>query len=653
MKKVILLLGAFVFRNLAFSQVSSIQDGNNCFTKGDYACAIDKYKVGLVTTDQMQKRIASSNLKVAEACLRLLRSADSAYSANNFLKAKEYYQSVLNENAKDEYARTRFKLAQNKLFTLTLPEVRVAGNFNINYGESATLKIEGGSLNGKAVWRWFVHDCGDKAIATGESVKVTPQENENYYVRAESTTDTSLCILVSIKVDPNSKEPERIDGKKTFCPNEKNIPLSVEGGKLGKGARWSWYQDSLKGTHLGYGTVIYVSPVKKTTYYLIAEGGPNNISPVTFEMDEAEEKFIDPEKITGNSLICSGTPLELEVTGGKISQYASWTWYKNDLNKTNEVGKGRKIIIYPSSSAKYLVRGEGSCINTNTKSISIEVTQSTVLPGSIQVSSAPNNKRQIKLSIYGGSLGNNANWVWFKDDCNSNRQVGSGKTIFVKPKKATHYYVKAVGGCNTTSCLHTTVYPRTVDKFIFVNFGTIVNANENGTITGFQKAGEGGKVYSLTFGKLAKTGWYVRAKFNSTTNLKQYTIENNVIYGQPGSYYVYNNEITFNRLSATCGITKKLAGNTFLLFGAGYGQRELLWGIDEYSNSGNVYMKSGWGNNKSGYYVGPEVEAGLLIKVAIFNISFGANSIVYNTQTGTTFNQKPYFDYQMGIGFTF
>ena len=96
-----------------------------------------------------------------------------------------------------------------------------------------------------------------------------------------------------------------------------------------------------------------------------------------------------------------------------------------------------------------------------------------------------------------------------------------------------------------------------------------------------------------------------------------------------------------------------MARTAFLLVGAGYGQRELLWGVDEYSNSNNSYIKSAWGNNTGGYYAGPEAEVGLLLKVSIFNISVGVNAIVYNTKTTSSFNQKPYFDYQMGIGIIF
>jgi hypothetical protein len=328
------------------------------------------------------------------------------------------------------------------------------------------LKVEGVVLGNKAVWKWYSKSCGGNFIATGETIKINPEKDEQYFVRAEGLTDISGCLKVSVKVDPNSKSPDRIEGKNSFCLNEKNIPLTVRGGRLGKGAKWSWYQDSLNGKHLGYGQDILVSPVKKTIYYLVVEGGPNLISPLTFEMNVADKKFTDPEGISGINFVCKGSSLELNVNGGTISPDASWTWYKNHLDKASEVGKGRNIIVYPESNSKYFVRGEGSCSVTTTKSIDIEVGQYSTPPKGIREFNDLNNNRKIRLSVYGGSLAKNAKWVWLIDDCHSKNQIGTGEHIIVKPKKRTAYYVRAIGECNSTSCVSTTLYPRSLNIFL-------------------------------------------------------------------------------------------------------------------------------------------------------------------------------------------
>jgi hypothetical protein len=152
---------------------------------------------------------------------------------------------------------------------------------------------------------------------------------------------------------------------------------------------------------------------------------------------------------------------------------------------------------------------------------------------------------------------------------------------------------------------------------------------------------------------LKNTGWYLRTKFTDLILDIDYRVENNKIIGPSYSYYVYNNDITYNRFSATFGITKRISNSVYFMFGAGYGRRELLWGVDEYSNSNNLYIKSGWGNNYDAYYVGVEAEAGLLVKLSIFNVSIGLNSIFYNTNNSPYINHDAYFDYQIGIGLTF
>ncbi|MBK8300410.1 MAG: hypothetical protein IPK90_08170 [Chitinophagaceae bacterium] len=170
MKKIPVLLCALTFSILAFSQANSLQEGNNCFAKGDYACAIEKYKEAMKSPDKRQLKIAGDNLRQAEMCFELRRMADAAFISGNLDQSKEYYKSILTENPKDVYANTRLKEIQNKLFTLAMPKVKITGNLNIDYGESTTLKIESGSLGGKAVWRWYSNTCGGVVVATGNQL---------------------------------------------------------------------------------------------------------------------------------------------------------------------------------------------------------------------------------------------------------------------------------------------------------------------------------------------------------------------------------------------------------------------------------------------------------------------------------------------------
>jgi hypothetical protein len=118
MKQIVVLLISLVFTSLTFAQSNSLQEGNNCFAKGDYACAIAKYKEVINLQDERRKKIAGDNLMQAEKCFELLRMADAAFSNKNFSKAKEYYLSIVNENPKDEYAKAQLNAIKIELITL-------------------------------------------------------------------------------------------------------------------------------------------------------------------------------------------------------------------------------------------------------------------------------------------------------------------------------------------------------------------------------------------------------------------------------------------------------------------------------------------------------------------------------------------------------
>jgi uncharacterized repeat protein (TIGR01451 family) len=62
--------------------------------------------------------------------------------------------------------------------------------------------------------------------------------------------------------------------KGTVCPGDP-VTLSVNGGSLGTGAVWEWFQSSCGGAFLGTGTTITVNPTFPTVYYVRARGDCN------------------------------------------------------------------------------------------------------------------------------------------------------------------------------------------------------------------------------------------------------------------------------------------------------------------------------------------------------------------------------------------
>src|SRR6185295_3105340 len=58
----------------------------------------------------------------------------------------------------------------------------------------------------------------------------------------------------------------------------------------------------------------------------------------------------------------------------------------------------------------------------------------------------------IELYVNGGSLGLNADWVWYTDGCGVGSVAGTGETLSVSPTANTTYWVRAEGTCNNTGC---------------------------------------------------------------------------------------------------------------------------------------------------------------------------------------------------------
>jgi hypothetical protein len=135
MKQIAGLLIALVFTSLAFGQSSSLQEGNKCFATGDYSCAIEKYKEAIKSSDEKQQKIAGDNLRQAEKCFELIKMADAAFADKNFIEAREYYQSLLNENPKDEHAKAQLKEIKIELITLSVSKKAVV--FSSSGGQEA------------------------------------------------------------------------------------------------------------------------------------------------------------------------------------------------------------------------------------------------------------------------------------------------------------------------------------------------------------------------------------------------------------------------------------------------------------------------------------------------------------------------------------
>jgi hypothetical protein len=569
-----------------------------------------------------------------------------------------YRLSMPFTQVKTSYSPSNESTTRERL-PISMPAQSITGDFSIDYGANTRLSVNGGGLGDQAQWIWYTGQCGGTRVGRGESISVTPQGNTVYYVRAESPSDTTRCVTARVMVNTKSNPADFIDGKSLACKGEQHLPLSVSGGKLGLGAKWVWYQDSCTSRAIGTGARIFVSPVKNTTYLVRAEGLDNITECRQLAVRVVEDRSKDPEKIQGQQVICAGEQLALKVVGGRLASDAEWCWYRNSITPGAAIGKGEILSAKPNDNATYYVRAEGVCNTTKDSKLEVMVNSPsegaygvTLLNGNVYVGN------KIKLSVSGGNLGNNAEWIWYKKDCENGRRMGSGADLSIRVRRKTTFYVRAEGTCNVSSCVNYTIAPK--EKFQFFNIGVIANSRK-------EIPGQGDKTdlgqmvnnamdqksYSFTFGQVKKLGWYLRGKYSFNSTKPKYHYDDGVLinYDSNLDYYELNGKAKENRLAVTGGIILPvLKRSLYVNLGGGYGKRSLLWGFNEVSYQ-NGDTKEGWALNKAYSFEGFEAEAGLMIKCWILNVMVGANGIIGE---GKDNGLDSYFiDVYGGVGFNF
>lgn len=217
MKQIAVLLFVLAFYGVASAQSNSLQEGNKCFSKGDYDCAIEKYKEAITSTDQRQKKIAGDNLRQAEKCLEMRKMGDAAFNNKNYNKAKEYYQSVLDENSKDEYAKA--KLDEIRVALITLSVSKKSLSFASPGGkESIYITTDANSYSVGLLPAWCSVQKSDKYIT------ITCTENTSTIDRTDIFTVSAGSKTEQISIRQSGKQVT------TLSVSKETIYFTASGG---------------------------------------------------------------------------------------------------------------------------------------------------------------------------------------------------------------------------------------------------------------------------------------------------------------------------------------------------------------------------------------------------------------------------------------
>ncbi len=152
------------------------------------------------------------------------------------------------------------------------------------------------------------------------------------------------------------------------------------------------------------------------------------------------------------------------------------------------------------------------------------------------------------------------------------------------------------------------------------------------------------QTYGIKAGMIGRVGWYLGATYNSGRKLSpEFTSDDYFVkdYNTSG-YYKFDEEVNHSVFTATAGLNFQLGRNLFWYAGAGYGEFELIWHIDQYDYFTDELVSDSYVVNDQRSYYGIVAESGMQIKMGFFLLS-----------GGVTFYELDYYDYNIGIGVAF
>ncbi|WP_146867377.1 Ig-like domain-containing protein, partial [Chitinophaga cymbidii] len=181
-------------------------------------------------------------------------------------------------------------------------------------------------------------------------------------------------------------------------------------------------------------------------------------------------RYVDPPTLTINSTdisSCRGAGgfyrFEIPYTQTNAQVFDLEAVGPNPLpgfsNITNSAFVTPLRITYPASTPAGTYTFRMVARRTNLATCEVETFFSVRIETPSTLSSVSSNENTICIGnsatlTVTGTLGSNAQWVWYEGGCGSGTSIGSGASITVSPTSSTTYYVRAEGGgpCANTAC---------------------------------------------------------------------------------------------------------------------------------------------------------------------------------------------------------
>jgi hypothetical protein len=331
------------------------------------------------------------------------------------------------------------------------------------------------------------------------------------------------------------------------------------------------------------------------------------------------------------------------VNGGRLSKNAVWLWRAVGASNSvpREIGTGNTVADYPDEQTVYSVSAQDDvCPSSDETKTTVNVKSLSQDPSSIQVTKVKRN--QYSLTAQGGSLGDGAKWVWYRNGCENGERITSNQTtIQYKAKKGeNNIFVRAEGDCGNSQCVETgtsqvvRVARSHVDKkqnFWYINGGVVAqNTEQINNIL-------------LTLG----CRWvYVSAKLPLEKGEKySYNSVGGIVEPLPaGTSPQFTGTNYYTHSAFTGGVL--IGGNGLRIYlGGGVGKYQDIRQFNLVKNSGNLVQSTEYARSADGELSGTEAEGGLFLRMGSITLMGGVSSLFINSRP------EPFIDYHLSLGF--
>jgi hypothetical protein len=323
-------------------------------------------------------------------------------------------------------------------------------------------------------WKMDYDDCNNNTISLTNNLNIGqfddegviedmdwsfpgPNVSQNFYnVKGSTVMDLSKPVLVNTKLTT----PKSISGDKYILYGDR-VNLSVQGGSLSKGAQWHWYSDACGKNSAGTGQFITDIPKATTTYFVRGESAKDTSACIAFTVT-VNPNSEAAKRIKVRRVACNGDKrIELSVEGGRLGKDADWIWYSGNCGSA-KVGSGAVIQVLPVQKTIYYARAEGASNVTGCESITVDpgdiiTTDPVAIAGAHPICKG----EDITMSVTGGRLAFDEEWVWYKGNISFGNKFAAGRNVMIQPQQTETYFVRGEGPCGNTKSMSASIIVQT------------------------------------------------------------------------------------------------------------------------------------------------------------------------------------------------